>query len=118
MDDFSMRLRFAIERSGMQQKELASALKLSPARLSNYVNGHSEPSLDVLLLLCRKLNVSADYMIGLTDSINGSTSVPVSVSNARITRDPFDDLTPDQRAAIETTLKAFRDHNAASAKEA
>ena len=118
MDDFSMRLRFAIERSGMQQKELASALKLSPARLSNYVNGHSEPSLDVLLLLCRKLNVSADYMIGLTDSINGSTSVPVSVSNACITRDPFDDLTPDQRAAIETTLKAFRDHNAASAKEA
>lgn len=118
MDDFAMRLRFAIERSGMQQKELASALKLSPARLSNYVNGHSEPSLDVLLLLCRKLNVSADYMIGLTDSINGSTSVPVSVSNAHITRDPFDDLTPDQRAAIETTLKAFRDHNAATAKEA
>ena len=90
MDDFAMRLRFAIERSGMQQKKLATALKLSPARLSNYVNGHSEPSLDV----------------------------PVSVPNAHVTRDPFGDLTPDQRAAIETTLKAFRDHNAALAKEA
>ena len=73
MDDFAMRLRFAIERSGMQQKKLATALKLSPARLSNYVNGHSEPSLDVLLLICKELKVSADYMIGLTDNINGST---------------------------------------------
>lgn len=118
MDDFAMRLRFAIERSGMQQKELASALKLSPARLSNYVNGHSEPSLDVLQILCRKLNVSADYMIGLTDSITGCASVPVSVSTSHVSRDPFGDLTPDQRAAIETTLKAFRDHNAAKAKEA
>lgn len=118
MDDFAMRLRFAIERSGMQQKKLATALKLSPARLSNYVNGHSEPSLDVLLLICKELKVSADYMIGLTDNINGSTSVPVSVPNAHVFRDPFGDLTPDQRAAIETTLKAFRDHNAATAKEA
>lgn len=70
MDEFASRLRFAIERSGMQQKNLASAIKLSPARLSNYVNGHSEPSLDILLLLCRELRVSADYLIGLTDTIS------------------------------------------------
>ena len=67
MDDFAFRLRFAIERSGMQQKNLAAAIRLSPARLSNYVNGHSEPSLDILSLLCRELKVSADYLIGLTD---------------------------------------------------
>lgn len=118
MDDFSIRLRFAIEHCGKQQKQLAKDLKLSPARLSNYVNGHSEPSLDILSLLCRELHVSADYLIGLTDSINGTEPSPVSVPRAHIARDPFGDLTPDQRTAIETTLKAFRDHNAATEKEA
>ena len=118
MDDFASRLRFAIERSGMQQKNLASAIKLSPARLSNYVNGHSEPSLDILLLLCRELRVSADYLIGLTDSLQQPTSVPVTIPNSFTSRNPFDDLTPEQQAAIQLSLKAFREANAAKAKEA
>ena len=118
MDDFAFRLRFAIERSGMQQKNLAAAIRLSPARLSNYVNGHSEPSLDILSLLCRELKVSADYLIGLTDSIQQPTQLPITIPSAFSARDPFDDLTPEQRSAIELSLKAFRDANAAKTKEA
>ena len=118
MTDFSDRLRIAIERSGKQQKSIATAVQLSPARLSNYVNGHSEPSLDILLLLCRELDVSADYLIGLTDSAAPPASVPVSVLNTFTARDPFDDLTPEQRSAIELSLRAFREANAAKAKEA
>lgn len=121
MDEFAHRLRYAIERSGMQQKELATSIHLSPARLSNYVNGHSEPSYDILCTLCRKLHVSADYLIGLTDFIEQPTSVPVTIAPISIPRadpDPFEDLTPEQRSAIELSLKAFRDANAAKAKEA
>ena len=121
MDDFASRLRYAIERSGMQQKELATSIHLSPARLSNYVNGHSEPSFDILCLICRKLSVSADYLVGLTESIDPPISIPVSIAPVSIPRpapDPFEDLTPEQRSAIELSLKAFRDANAAKAKEA
>lgn len=118
MEEFAQRLRYAIEHCGLQQKQIAQDIKLSPARLSNYVNGRSEPSLDILFLLCRELKVSADYMIGLTDSITGTASVPVSIPSTRTDRDLFDDLTPDQRTAIETTLKAFREHNADKSKEA
>lgn len=118
MNDFSIRLRTAIERSGMQQKALATAIKLSPARLSNYVNGHSEPSLDILLLICRELKVSADYLIGLTDTYSPSSPMSVSIVNSTFLRDPFDDLTPEQRSAIELSLKAFREANAAKAQEA
>lgn len=118
MDDFAFRLRFAIERSGMQQKNLAAAIHLSPARLSNYVNGHSEPSLDILQLLCSELKVSADYLIGLTDVFQQPASIPVSLPSTFTPRDPFDDLTPEQRSAIELSLKAFREANAAKAKEA
>lgn len=121
MDEFARRLRYAIDRSGMQQKELATSIHLSPARLSNYVNGHSEPSYDILCLLCRRLNVSADYLIGLTDNIAPASVVPVNIAPVSIPRsapDPFEDLTPEQRSAIELSLKAFRDANAAKAKEA
>lgn len=119
MEDFAIRLRTAIERRGIQQKNLAAAIKLSPARLSNYVNGHSEPSLDILFSLCRELNVSSDYLIGLTDAFTSAAApMPVSIVNSSVPRDPFDDLTPEQRAAIELSLKAFREANAAKAKEA
>lgn len=117
MDTFSIRLRTAIDSRGLQQKSLAAKIKLSPARLSNYVNGHSEPSLDILSLLCQALNVSADYLIGLTDNMDTPTSIPISIPASSIQRDPFSDLTNEQRVAIEATLKAYRELNAKS-KEA
>lgn len=111
MDEFARRLRSVIERSGMQQKELASSIKLSPARLSNYVNGHSEPSYDILVLLCRKLKVSADYLLGLTDSMNGTQSIPVSIPTSTVQRDPFFGLLPDQRELIENNIALMRKQN-------
>lgn len=98
MDSFASRLRLAIERSGMQQKNLAAAIRLSPARLSNYVNGHSEPSLDILLLLCQELKISADYLIGLTNTIsfpaqNVEDILPTDgILNMEHPRNPLDDL--------------------------
>ena len=121
MNDFAHRLRFAIERSGMQQKELATSIHLSPARLSNYVNGHSEPSYDILCILCRKLDVSADYLIGLTDTLEQAPTFPVTIAPISIPRpeaDPLEDLTPEQRSAIQLSIKAFRDANAANIKGA
>lgn len=100
MDEFARRLRSVIERSGMQQKELASSIKLSPARLSNYVNGHSEPSYDILVLLCRKLKVSSDYLLGLTDSIEAPNTIPVSISKSSVQRDPLAGLSPKDRDAV------------------
>ncbi|MBR4040576.1 MAG: helix-turn-helix transcriptional regulator [Clostridia bacterium] len=111
MDEFARRLRSVIERSGMQQKELASSIKLSPARLSNYVNGHSEPSYDILILLCRRLKVSADYLLGLTDSMTVSQPIPVSIPTSSVQRDPFFGLTPDQRELIETNIATMRKQN-------
>lgn len=119
MDEFASRLRFAIERSGMQQKNLASAIKLSPARLSNYVNGHSEPSLDILLLLCRELRVSADYLIGLTDTISAPAKskekkLPTNgVLNTKRPRDPLDGLTEEQIRHVTTLINSFIAENEA-----
>lgn len=121
MDEFAHRLRYAIDRSDMQQKELAASIKLSPARLSNYVNGHSEPSLDILLLLCRELKVSADYLIGLTDNITLAAVTPVSIAPLSIPRsetNPLEELDPDLRnkaeGYIDSLLQTQKERDSAS----
>lgn len=52
---------------GLTQKQLALAVGLTETALCNYEKGIREPSLDVLKQLCIVLDVSADYLLGLTD---------------------------------------------------
>ncbi|MBR5302928.1 MAG: helix-turn-helix transcriptional regulator [Clostridia bacterium] len=120
MDEFAHRLRYAIDRSDMQQKELAASIKLSPARLSNYVNGHSEPSLDILLLLCRELKVSADYLIGLTDNVTPSAVTPVSIAPLSVPRseaNPLEELDPDLRSKAEGYIDSLLEQQRERARE-
>lgn len=36
-------------------------------QISNYLNGHQEPTVSSLLHLCEALDVSADFLLGMTD---------------------------------------------------
>lgn len=99
MDIFASRLRQAIQMNNIQQKELAAISGLSAARISNYCTGYSEPSLDILCSLCRSLHVSADYLVGLSDTPKAES--PLSVTRATIPRDPLADLTPERREKVQ-----------------
>ena len=52
---------------GLTQKQLAKAVGLTETALCNYEKGIREPSLNVLKQLCLALDVSSDYLLGLTD---------------------------------------------------
>ena len=110
MDDFAVRLRLVIKESGKQQKELASAMHLSPARFSNYVNGHSEPSLNILTSICQTLCVSADYLLGLS---NISNLRRIDDKQFIVQHDPLGDLTPEYRQQAESYLSFLRQQQAA-----
>lgn len=62
-DRFSECLKF----SDVKQTELAEAVKVSKQCISDYKSGKSKPSIDTLILICEFLDVSADYLLGLTD---------------------------------------------------
>lgn len=118
---FAFRLKCHLEDHNIQQKTIASTLKVSPAVFSAWMKCKSEPSLDMLAKICKELSISADYLIGLRDSKSLPVTTPVSIAPVSIPRqtiDPFEDLTPEQRSAIELSLKAFREANAAKAQEA
>ena len=49
----------------MTQKELAENLGVSPSRISDYINGKSEPSLKQASILCRILGIHPSAMLGI-----------------------------------------------------
>ena len=64
---FQIRFTECVHYSGMKQTDLAKAIGVSKQCISDYKSGKSLPSLDTLYLICRHLDISADYLLGLKD---------------------------------------------------
>lgn len=64
---FSARLKGLIQEQNMTYAVLASLLGVSTAQVSDMANGKTTTSLERLYLLCQTFEVSADYLLGLTD---------------------------------------------------
>lgn len=61
------RLKYLRIEKGLGQNLLAKELKLSNASISYWETGKQEPSAEALFKLAKYFNVSADYLLGLTD---------------------------------------------------
>ena len=64
---FAIKLKELREQVGFSQTQLANELGISRGSISHYENGERQPDVDVLVWLCKYFNVSADYLIGLSD---------------------------------------------------
>ena len=64
---FQTRFKECLKYAAIKQSDLAKAVNLSKQCITNYKTGKTEPSIDTLYLLCKNLDVSADYLLGLTD---------------------------------------------------
>ena len=67
MSTFSARLQQVRQERGFSRKEIAEVLQITPRAYQYYEEGKREPDYDKLILLARHLNISADYLLGLTD---------------------------------------------------
>lgn len=61
------RLKQIREEKGISQKDVANALGVTISCYSNYEQGIRLPSIEVVIKICKFFNVSADYLLGLTD---------------------------------------------------
>ena len=50
---------------GINQTKLSELLEVSPSRISEYLNGKSEPPLAVARNISRKLNINASIVLGV-----------------------------------------------------
>ena len=61
------RLRVEIKASGLTTVEIARRVGISPEMVTQYMTTKKLPKLDTFARLCKELDLSADYILGLKD---------------------------------------------------
>lgn len=66
---FSERLKIAMLIRDISVEELAASTYLTKSTICGYRAGYRSPNLEILRLLSKSLNVSADFLLGLKEDI-------------------------------------------------
>ncbi len=58
-------LRLRMYEMGLTQKKIAEMLGVSPSRVSDYLNGRSEPTIPIAREISRKFSIDASIILGV-----------------------------------------------------
>lgn len=72
MEGFGERLRYYMSLRGVTQSQLAEGVHLTEAAISRYLSNDREPKAVAVAAMARVLNVSADDLLGLNQTSQGS----------------------------------------------
>lgn len=72
---FANRLKELREKIGLNQKECAEKLNISRGSISFYENGERLPDIETIYNMATFFDVSADYLVGLTDVKTADTNI-------------------------------------------
>ena len=64
---FAERLKKELDDNNISMYKLAKDLKFSKQTVCNWCSGANEPKATQIAIVCKYLNVSADYLLGLSD---------------------------------------------------
>jgi DNA-binding helix-turn-helix protein len=67
MDKIKQRLKEEIENSGLTKAEIACRVGVSPEMITQYITTKKLPRLDTFARLCKELDISANYILGLDE---------------------------------------------------
>lgn len=67
MTCFHTRLREEREANKMSQDDLAKLVNVSQQTISRYERGPHEPSFELLVQICKALETSSDYLLGIKE---------------------------------------------------
>ena len=64
---FTEKFNECLKYSHLKQSEIANYCKTTRQNITNFKSGRTYPSIETLYLLCKCLDVSADYLLGLDE---------------------------------------------------
>ncbi len=67
MLNFPTKLKETRIKNKYSQKQVAEGIGISETLYQKYEYGKTKPAYDVIIKLCNYFNVSADYLLGLSD---------------------------------------------------
>lgn len=120
METIGYRISKARRHMNINQKELATKANITEGSLSRYENDIREPKAAALTQLAEALNVSTDYLLGLTDDMEVQSNSLADKSNEEFeeiyeaTKEKFEsgnimfDGEPASKEAIDSMLQAMR----------
>lgn len=65
---FATRLNSLMKANSVTQQALATAIGTSRPAVTQFANGSNLPSIEKLVAIAKYLDVSTDYLLGLTDN--------------------------------------------------
>ena len=95
------------EENGLQQKDIAKKLNRTPACISSWETGKTEPSLDDLIKLADYLEVSVDYLLGRTNEAGIIEETKTLSPLHKRMLDLFDRISPEDRLQVLGFIQAF-----------
>ena len=84
METMGQRIAKARIHMNLNQKELAKKVNIAEPTLSRYENGYREPKAGTISQIAEALGISADYILGITDTIeviNKDENMPVNIED-------------------------------------
>ena len=67
MNMFRYRLKEMRMEKNLSQKKLAEILGTNNSSICDWECGRTEPSIDMIIKICKYFNINSDYMLGLED---------------------------------------------------
>ena len=106
--NYGARAKNIITDRDIKQKTVAAALGITEGKISCYLNGKNEMPTHVVAGIARYLNVSTDYLLGLTDQ----PERPMELSEGeRKLIAAFRTLSADQREIILENIRLMQRQN-------
>lgn len=78
---FATRLKECLAQNGISQQKLAEKVGVSPSAVSKWIVAGNSIDSQNLLKVCQELKVSADYLLGLTDSPQTTPNIEREISD-------------------------------------
>lgn len=67
MNKFAERLKSLRQEKGLTLEQLAKEINMSYAAISRWESKQRIPNIEALIVIAKYFNISADYLLGLTD---------------------------------------------------
>lgn len=103
-EEFSQRLKEAINKKYKKQVDFADAIGASPAKLSNYVRGTAFPPIEMLPEMARVLDISLDWLCGVDKPKKAETTYRTlgDIARALVSMRIWDTVSFEEIALTET----------------
>lgn len=106
--EFNVRLGNLIEESNVTQRQLAFDLHIASSTINGYISGYREPDFAMLIRLAAYFDVSADYLLGLSDEKRPAPSA-LNADEAEFIR-LYRTLIPKHKNIVKRQVKFFHEH--------